>query len=55
MNRYGAVSANDEASNNFYIVCFTPVIYTLREYVESNENKLASENRVCNAIYTSHG
>ena len=33
VNGYGATSYNDEASNNFYIVIFTYVLYTLKEDV----------------------
>ena len=30
VNVYGAISANDEAVNNFYIVWFISVLYTLQ-------------------------
>ena len=53
MNGYGAIYANDEAVHNFYIFCFKYVPYTLHEDVESDGNRLASGNFVCNAIYTS--
>ena len=55
MNGYGAIAANDESENNFYIVCFTYIPYTLQEYVESDENKLAYGELFCNKIYTSPG
>ena len=55
MNGNGAISDNDEAANNFYIVFFTSVPYTLQEYVESYGIQLASGYLVCNAIYTSPG
>ena len=29
----GAISVNDEAANNVYVVCFTYVSHTLQEYV----------------------
>ena len=53
MNGCGAISANNEAANMFFIVCFTSVPYTLQEDVESYGNKLASGDLVCNVIYTS--
>ena len=37
---YGAISANEEAANNFYIVHFASVPYTLQKDVESDRNKL---------------
>ena len=55
MNGCGAIPPNDEAKNNFYIVHFTPVTYTLQEYVESNGNELASGYLVWNSIYTCPG
>ena len=30
VNGYSDISANDEAANNAYIVCFTYVLYTLQ-------------------------
>ena len=33
VNGYGAISANDEAANNFYIDFFTYVSYMLQYYV----------------------
>ena len=38
VNGYGAIAANDEAENDFYIVRFTSVPYTLQEYVELDRN-----------------
>ena len=55
VNGYDAISANDETANNFYIVCFTSVPYTLQEDVESDVNQLESGDPVCNAIYASTG
>ena len=54
-NGYGAIAANDESANNFYIVCFKSVPYIIQEDVESDRNHLASRNLVCNKIYTSPG
>ena len=34
MNGYGAIDANDKATNNFYIVRFTSVRYKIQEDVE---------------------
>ena len=53
MNGYGAIAANDEAGNIFYIVLFTYFLYTLQEYVEPDGNQLSYIYPVCNAIYTS--
>ena len=53
LNVYGAISVNDEAINNFYVVLLTHVPYTLKEDVESYENQLASGNLFCNEIYKS--
>ena len=55
MNGYGAVYANDEATNIPYVVCFTYFSYTLQEDMEWDINQLVSGGLVCNAIYTSHG
>ena len=55
VNGNGAISANDEAENKFYIVWFTSAPYTLQEYVESDGNQLASGDLVCNTIYTFPG
>ena len=55
MNGYGAITSNDEYSNNFYIVWFKSVTYTLQEDVESYGNQFSSGDFVCNVIYTSHG
>ena len=55
VNRYGDISANDEAANHFYIFCFTSAPYTLQEYVESDGSHLAYGDLVCHAIYTSPG
>ena len=55
LDGYGAIAANDEAANNFYIVLFTPIPYTLQEDLESDGNKLAFDYLVCNSIYTYHG
>ena len=53
VNGYGAISVNDEAANIFYVVCFASVPYTLQKDVESDGNKLAYDDLVCDAIYTS--
>ena len=50
-NGYGAIYANDEAANILYIVRFTSLPYTIQEYMESDGNKLASGDLVCNTIY----
>ena len=55
MNAYGDITANGEAKNNFYIVYFTSVTYTLQEDMESNGSLFASGDLVFNAIYTSLG
>ena len=55
MNGYGAIAANDEAGNIFYIICFTYFPYTLQEDVVSERNQLAYGDLVCNEIYTSPG
>ena len=55
MNWHSAISAKDEGENNFYIVLLKYFLYTLQEYVESNGNKLASNELICNAIYTYKG
>ena len=34
---YGAIYANDQTENKFYIVMFTSVTYTLQENIESDE------------------
>ena len=52
---YGAIYSNDEAANIFYIVCFISFLYTPLEYVESDGNKFASGDLVCDSIYTSPG
>ena len=52
---YGAIAANDEAANNFYMVHFTSVPYILQENVVSDRNKLSSGDLVCNTIYTYPG
>ena len=54
-NGYRDIVVNDEATNVFNIIQFTSVPYTLQKYVESDSNKLASGELVCNAIYTSSG
>ena len=51
MNGYGAISANDEAANNFYIFSFASVLYTIQEDMELDGNQLAPGELVCNAIY----
>ena len=53
VNGYGAIAHNDETENNVYIVLFKSVPGTLQEDVESARNKLASDELVCNSIYTS--
>ena len=55
MNGYGAISANDEAENSFYIVLLTYVHYTLQEDVESDRDQLESGDLVCSKIYSSLG
>ena len=55
VNGYGAISVNDKAANNFYIVNFTSIPYTPQEDVEPYGNQLASGDIVCNAIYKSPG
>ena len=55
MKGYAAISANNEATNIFYIACFTSVPYTHQENVESDGNILACGGLVCKAIYTSIG
>ena len=55
VNGNGAIYANDEAANNFYIVRFTDVPYTMQEDVESYGNQLASSGFFCNSIHTSPG
>ena len=55
MNWHSAISAKDEGEKNFYIVFLKYFLYTLQEYVESNGNKLASNELICNAIYTYTG
>ena len=34
VNWYRAINANDKAAHNFYMICFTPVPYTLHDDVE---------------------
>ena len=51
VNGNGAIYANDEAANILYIVRFTSLPYTIQEYMESDGNKLASGDLVCNTIY----
>ena len=48
---YGAITSNDEYSNNVYIVRFKYVPYTPQEDVESDGNQLVSGDPVFNAIY----
>ena len=33
VNSCSATTSNDQDTNNFYIVCFTHVPYTIQEYV----------------------
>ena len=49
-NGYSAISFNDEAANNFYIVQFTSIPYTLQDDVEWDGNKLSSGDLFLNAI-----
>ena len=51
MNGYGYKSANDETENTLYIVCFTPVPYTLQEDMESDGNQFSYGDLIVNAIY----
>ena len=55
MNGYSAIFANNKDANNFCIIWFTPVIYTLQEDVESDGNALGSSDPVCNSVYRSTG
>ena len=41
VNGYGAIAANYNATNNFYIVCFTSVPHTLQVDVKLDGNQLA--------------
>ena len=42
VNGYGAIAANGESANTFYVVCFTYIPLTLQEDVESDGNQLTS-------------
>ena len=49
---YGAISENYETVNDFNIVIFKYVPYTIQEDVEPDGNKLAYSDLFCNTIYT---
>ena len=50
MDGRDVIAPNEKSENNFYIVCFTYVLYIPQEDLESDENQLASGDIVCNAI-----
>ena len=55
VNECGAIAANDEAADIFYIFWFLFVPYTFQKDVVSDRNQIKFGDLVCHTIYTSTG